>query len=167
MKAEGLLVFQPVSRTGRRFQVVPSSRLLDSVRRMSDDTIRLVLSSVRDGAFDAQALAPHRPGQPDIGYPQACARGFDRETRISLCTYSDPVFDLLRRNREEIELFTGCRLRIASWPHRTPTATGCTRPWPERGRFPISWRCPSHGWRSSWPSTSCWTWTHAWRPAPH
>ena len=115
MRAAGLLAFQPISRSGRRCQIVPSASLLDAVRRLGDETIRMVVGSVRDGAFDGLAAAAQGAGERYIAYPQPRATGFDRDTQIHLFAYADPVFDILRRNREEIELFAGCRLKVFTW----------------------------------------------------
>lgn len=118
LKAKGWLQFHPVSGTGNRAVVAPSARLLEHLDRITEQTVRLIVSAsdaVSLDRFDAASFAP----ASGISWPRAAAQGFDDETELTLVAYEDPVFDILKRNRPDIERFLGNRLHILTYPQST------------------------------------------------
>ena len=115
LKAKGWLAFRPLSSTGSRATVTPSAALLESLDRITEQTVRLIVGA-SDGAsfdrFDAATLAP----ASGIGWPRAAAHGFDDSVELTLVAYEDPVFDILKRNRADIERFLGYRLQVLTYP---------------------------------------------------
>jgi multiple sugar transport system substrate-binding protein len=119
LKARGLLVFRAVSESGSREVVVPAAALLDRLDRITEQTIRLVMGA-SDGSghsvdtfdrFNAERYAE----PPGIAWPRPASEGFDGAIELTLVAYEDPVFDILKRNRADIERFVGHRLKILTY----------------------------------------------------
>ncbi|MFX1761123.1 extracellular solute-binding protein [Paraburkholderia sp. A1RI-2L] len=51
-----------------------------------------------------------------IAWPHAATEGFDDSIEVTLIAYEDPVFDILKRNRSDIERFVGQRMRMQTFP---------------------------------------------------
>ena len=118
LKAKGWLQFRPLSGTGNRAMVVPSAALLERLDSITEQTIRLVVgaSDTRSfDRFDAGSLAP----APGIAWPRAALTGFNDAIELTLVAYEDPVFDIIKQNRTEIERFLGLRLRVLTYPQET------------------------------------------------
>jgi multiple sugar transport system substrate-binding protein len=115
LKAKGWLQFRPLSGTGNRAMVLPSATLLERLDSITEQTIRLVVG-VSDthsfDRFDAGSLAP----APGIAWPRAAAEGFNDAIELTLVAYEDPVFDIVKQNRTDIERFLGVRLRVQTYP---------------------------------------------------
>ena len=115
LKAKGWLRFHPVSGTGSRAAVTPCAPLLEQLDSITDQTVKLIVSATDAASldrFDAASLAP----MPGISWPRAAAQGFDDAVELTLIAYEDPVFDILKRNRSDIERFLGNRLQILTYP---------------------------------------------------
>lgn len=123
LKARGLLGFRAISKSGSREVVVPAATLLDRLDRITEQTIRLVMGASESGAdrgatfdrFHAERYAE----PPGIAWPSPAREGFDGALELTLVAYEDPVFDILKRNRADIERFVGHRLKILSYPQDT------------------------------------------------
>jgi multiple sugar transport system substrate-binding protein len=118
LKAEGWLEFHPLTGSGSRETITPSAKLLERVDRITEQTVRLILGANNAGSFDrfdASSLAP----ASDIAWPRAAVEGFDDRIELTLVAYEDPVFDILKRNRSDIERFLGNRLRVLTYPQGT------------------------------------------------
>lgn len=109
LKQHGLLQFQRMSPSGQRFQVLATRRLLDAIGKLGEFLLE------NDIAGDTQTNAMTTADQP-IAWPQPCATGFDRHAGLQLLAYADPVFDIIKKHRAEIELFLGCTLEVISYP---------------------------------------------------
>jgi multiple sugar transport system substrate-binding protein len=115
LKAKGWLQFRPLSGTGNRATVVPSAALLERLDSITEQTIRLIVGASHTHSvdrFDAASLAP----APDIAWPRAALQGFNDAIELTLIAYEDPVFDIVKHNRAEIERFLGVRLRVLTYP---------------------------------------------------
>lgn len=114
LKAKGLIQFKPVSPANSRVQIVPSASLLEHLDRITGQTIKLLMGALDERAmdrFDATALS----APPEIGWPCPAAAGFNGDVTLTLLAYADPVFEILKRNRTDIERFLGMRLRISTY----------------------------------------------------
>jgi multiple sugar transport system substrate-binding protein len=118
LKASGLLEFRSVSGSGSRAVVRPSASLLDRVDRITEQTVRLIVGASDTDAFD-RFQAEDFAGAPGIAWPRPAPDGFNSAIELTLVAYEDPVFDILKRNRSDIERFVGHRLRILTWPQDT------------------------------------------------
>jgi multiple sugar transport system substrate-binding protein len=115
LKAQGLLEFRAVSGSGGREAVRPSAMLLERLDSITEQTVKLIVSASDSGAVDrfhAANLAP----EAGIAWPQPAMEGFDDAIELTLVAYEDPVFDIIKHNRSDIERFLGCRLSVQSWP---------------------------------------------------
>lgn len=115
LKAKGWLQFRPLSGTGNRAAVIPSAALLERLDSITEQTIRLIVGASHPHSvdrFDAASLAP----APDIAWPRAAAQGFNDAIELTLIAYEDPVFDIIKHNRADIERFLGVRLRVLTYP---------------------------------------------------
>ncbi|MEX3957467.1 ABC transporter substrate-binding protein [Trinickia sp. EG282A] len=115
LKAKGWLQFRALPGSGNRTCITPSTALLARFDRITEQTVRLIISASDTSSFDrfdAETLAP----ASEIAWPRAAAEGFDDTIEMTLVAYEDPVFDILKRNRPDIERFLGHRLRVLTWP---------------------------------------------------
>ncbi|SOE56650.1 ABC-type glycerol-3-phosphate transport system, substrate-binding protein [Burkholderia sp. OK233] len=115
MKAQGWLELRPLSRDSSRAQVVPSARLLQRLDTLTEQTIRLIVASA-----DFQSLDRFDPGPlgptADIAWPHTADSGFDDNVELTLLAYADPVFEIIKQNRADIERFLGMRLCVTTLP---------------------------------------------------
>ncbi|NIE62373.1 extracellular solute-binding protein [Burkholderia sp. Ax-1719] len=120
LKARGLLVFRAVSESGSREVVVPAAALLDRLDRITEQTIRLVMGASDSGGHSVDTFdrfnAERYAEPPGIAWPRPASQGFDGAIELTLVAYEDPVFDILKRNRADIERFVGHRLKILTYP---------------------------------------------------
>lgn len=118
LKAKGLLKFKPISAAHNREHVMPSERLLEHLDSLTGQTINLLMSAVDTRAvdhFDARSLA----APVEIAWPRPAAAGFNGNVELTLLAYADPVFDILKQNRTDIERFLGMRVSISTYPQDT------------------------------------------------
>jgi multiple sugar transport system substrate-binding protein len=118
LKAAGLLEFRSVSGSGSRAVVLPAASLLERVDRITEQTVRLIVGASDTDSFDrfqAEGLAV----EPGIAWPRPAPDGFNSAIELTLVAYEDPVFDILKRNRAEIERFVGHRFRVLTYPQDT------------------------------------------------
>lgn len=118
LKARGWIEFRPISGSGTRATVVPAASLLERLDRITEQTVKMIV--VASGGrsfdrFDAGSLAR----DSDIPWPRPAPEGFDDAVTLTLVAYEDPVFEILKRNRPEIERFVGHRMRILTFPQDT------------------------------------------------
>ncbi|HKT96953.1 MAG TPA: extracellular solute-binding protein [Paraburkholderia sp.] len=115
LKAAGLLEFRPLAGSGSRAMVAPSAALLARMDSITEQTVRLIV-----GANDQDGVDSFHAGgaaaTPDIAWPRPAPDGFNGEIELALVAYEDPVFDILKRNRADIERFVGHRMRILTYP---------------------------------------------------
>lgn len=124
LKARGLLAFRAVSESGSREVVVPAAALLDRLDRITEQTIRLVMNAGDTSSnlaqtfdrFHAERYTERFAEPPGIAWPRPAPDGFDGAIELTLVAYEDPVFDILKRNRADIERFVGHRLKILTYP---------------------------------------------------
>ncbi|WP_341316425.1 extracellular solute-binding protein [Paraburkholderia sp. IMGN_8] len=115
LKAKGWLQFRPRSGTGSRAAVIPSAALLERLDSITEQTIRLIMGVSDTGSFDRFDAASLAPAQ-GIAWPRAAAQGFNDAIELTLVAYEDPVFDIVKHNRTDIERFLGVRLRVMTYP---------------------------------------------------
>ncbi|QGZ59765.1 ABC transporter substrate-binding protein [Paraburkholderia acidiphila] len=115
LKAQGLIQFKPISAGHSREHVLPSERLLAQLDSITGQTIKLLMDAVDPRAvdrFDAAGLA----APAEIAWPRPAASGFNANAELTLLAYADPVFDILKHNRTDIERFLGMRVQISTYP---------------------------------------------------
>jgi multiple sugar transport system substrate-binding protein len=115
LKAQGWLHLPPVSASSSRAQVTPSALLLEHLDNITEQTIKLLVGALDTQSFDrfnAGSLTP----ATDIAWPRPAASGFNDAIELTLLAYADPVFDIIKQNRTDIERFLGIRLRILTYP---------------------------------------------------
>ena len=115
LKAKGWIEFRAISGSGSRTTIAPSAWLLDRFDRITERTVRMVVGATGDGAFDRFGAAKLAQ-DAGIPWPRPAAAGFDDAVELTLVAYEDPVFDILKRNRSDIERFIGHRVRILTFP---------------------------------------------------
>ncbi|WP_369008106.1 ABC transporter substrate-binding protein [Trinickia symbiotica] len=115
LKAKGWLQFRALPGSGNRTCITPSTALLARFDRITEHTVRLIISASDTSSFDRFDAATLAPAS-EIAWPRAAAEGFDDKIELTLVAYEDPVFDILKRNRPDIERFLGHRLRVLTWP---------------------------------------------------
>ena len=114
LKAQGLIQFKPISAGQSREHVLPSERLLAHLDSITGQTIKLLMDAVDPRAvdrFDTAGLA----APAEIAWPRPAAAGFDGNIELTLLAYADPVFDILKQNRTDIERFLGMRVQISTY----------------------------------------------------
>jgi multiple sugar transport system substrate-binding protein len=115
LKAKGWLEFRAGSGSGSRDVVVPTASLLDRLDRITEQTVRMIVGASHDDSvdrFDAGSLTP----DPGIPWPRPATDGFNESVELTIVAYEDPVFDILKRNRADIERFIGHHVRIMTFP---------------------------------------------------
>jgi len=115
LKAQGWLEMRPLSKHSSRAEVKPSVMLLDKLDKVTEQTIRLLVGAVDTQAldrFNATSLAP----ATDVAWPRPAASGFNDALELTLLAYADPVFDIIKQNRADLERFLGMRLAIQMCP---------------------------------------------------
>lgn len=118
LKAKGWLEFRPVLGSGNRAVVVPTASLLDRLDRITEQTVKMIVGASHDGSvdrFDAGSLTR----DAGIPWPRPATEGFSDSVELTLVAYEDPVFDILKRNRSDIERFVGHHVRIMTFPQDT------------------------------------------------
>ncbi|CAB3654809.1 extracellular solute-binding protein [Paraburkholderia rhynchosiae] len=118
LKAKGWLRLRARPGRGARATVAPSATLLERLDRITEQTVRLIVSASDATSldrFDASTLAP----ASEVGWPRAASQGFDDGIEVTLIAYEDPVFDILKRNRTDIERFLGNRLQVHTYPQHS------------------------------------------------
>jgi len=113
MARDGLIEFQPSSRTGRRHAIAPSRELFARVTTAASRA----LDTIVELAGPDGAKIGDRPRASGISYPHAAPEGFDPSVELSILAYEDPVFRALRKTRWEIESFLGVRVKLTVLPH--------------------------------------------------
>lgn len=113
MTRDGLIEFQPSSRTGRRHAIVPSRELFARVTGLASKALETIVDLAGPGG----AKIGERPRSAGISYPHAAPEGFDPSNELSILAYEDPVFRALRKTRWEIEGFLGHRVKLTVLPH--------------------------------------------------
>jgi multiple sugar transport system substrate-binding protein len=115
LKAQGWLEMRPLSKHSSRAEVKPSVMLLDKLDKVTEQTIRLLVGAVDTQAldrFNAASLAP----ATDVAWPRPAASGFNDAIELTLLAYADPVFEIIKQNRADLERFLGMRLAIQMCP---------------------------------------------------
>ncbi|MGV2290460.1 extracellular solute-binding protein [Trinickia sp. YCB016] len=118
LKAKGWLQFRAVLGSGNRSVVLPTASLLDRLDRITEETVRMIVGASHDGSvdrFDAGSLTR----DSGIPWPRPATDGFNDSVELTLVAYEDPVFDILKRNRTDVERFVGHRVRIMTFPQDT------------------------------------------------
>jgi multiple sugar transport system substrate-binding protein len=118
LKAKGWLEFRHGMGPGNRDVVIPSASLLDRLDRITEQTVRMIVGASHAGSvdrFDAASLAR----DPGIPWPRPAPDGFNESVELTLVAYEDPVFDILKRNRTDVERFVGNHIRIMTFPQDT------------------------------------------------
>ncbi|WP_211463914.1 extracellular solute-binding protein [Collimonas silvisoli] len=118
LKAQGWLQLPPMSAHSNRAQVTPSALLLDRLDSITGHTIKLLVDAVDTQSFDRFNAVTLNPAA-DIAWPRPAASGFDAAVELTLVAYADPVFDIIKQNRADVERFLGMRLRILTYPQDT------------------------------------------------
>ncbi|KXU84571.1 hypothetical protein CR51_41165 [Caballeronia megalochromosomata] len=121
LKAKGWVEFRAISGSGSRTTIVPSAWLLDKLDNITEKTVRMIVGATgADGANGANAFdrlnTANLARDAGIPWPHPATTGFDDAIELTLVAYEDPVFDILKRNRSEIERFVGHRLRVLTFP---------------------------------------------------
>jgi multiple sugar transport system substrate-binding protein len=139
LKAKGWLEFRGVLGSGNRAVVVPTAALLDRLDRITEQTVKMIVGASRADSvdrFDAGRFA----GDSGIPWPRPATDGFNDSVELTLVAYEDPVFDILKRNRSDIERFLGHRMRIMTFPqdtYRTALDKVLTDPSPVEATAPL------------------------------
>ncbi|RFU49264.1 extracellular solute-binding protein [Paraburkholderia sp. DHOC27] len=118
MKAKGWLQFRAGLGSGNRDVVLPTASLLDRLDSITEQTVKMIVGASHEGAvdrFDARSLTR----DAGIPWPRPAAEGFNEAVELTLVAYEDPVFDILKRNRTDVERFVGHRVRIMTFPQDT------------------------------------------------
>ncbi|TCG10144.1 hypothetical protein BZM27_00195 [Paraburkholderia steynii] len=117
LKAKGWLEFRATSGLGSRATIVPSAWLLDRVDRITEQTVQMIVGATADGTLDRfDAVNLSRAGDAGVAWPHPASVGFNDIVELTLVAYEDPVFEILKRNRPDIERFVGHRVRILTFP---------------------------------------------------
>lgn len=115
LKAKGWLQFRALPGSGNRACITPSAMLLECLDRITEQTVRLIIDASDSSSFDRFDAATLAPAS-EIAWPRAAAEGFNDAIDLTLVAYEDPVFEIIKRNRPDIERFLGHRLRVLTWP---------------------------------------------------
>ncbi|MFD1557167.1 extracellular solute-binding protein [Paraburkholderia silviterrae] len=124
LKAQGWLALRAVSASGKRTVVVPSAALVDSLDRITEQTVKLMAGSRDPCGLDRFACA-NLDRDKGIPWPLPAEEGFDDTVVLTLVAYEDPVFDILKRHRADIDRFMGHRVRVLTFAQNGyPAALG-------------------------------------------
>lgn len=138
LKSRGWLEFRAISGSGRT-AVVPTASLLDRLDRITEQTVKMIVGASHDGSVDRFG-ARNLTRDSGIPWPRPATEGFDDSVELTLIAYEDPVFDILKRNRSDIERFVGHRMRIMTFPqdtYRTALDEALTDTSPVSARTPL------------------------------
>lgn len=118
LKARGWLEFRAISGRGSRATIVPSATLLDRLDAITEQTVKMMVGARERDAidlFDASGVT----SDAGIPWPRPARAGFDDGVELTLIAYEDPVFDILKHNRSDIERFVGHRVKVMTFPQDT------------------------------------------------
>ncbi|MGI4856171.1 MAG: extracellular solute-binding protein [Janthinobacterium lividum] len=130
LKAEGLLDFRSATPNSRRMVVEPSHKLMELINAVTERIIKLVLHSVDPKGLD-RFDGGRAQGAMEIAWPQTISGGMDGKLELQVLAFDDPVFEIIKQNRLEVERFIGMRLKIATYhqdPYRTQLENALRQP---------------------------------------